>query len=211
MIFATRSATTPSRLARRRQDKRLVRTQKKKGRMNSWRPRPESNRGARICSPLRDHSATRPRDICTRAASVGWLLKRIAPPGKLLARLIAREGGDTGRMRCTGDASRRGEPDTGASDRSRIQTIPALFALHPGPDLLSVAPCSPIAQLVEHSTVNRMVAGSSPARGAKFFRGSGRKTLGPPSSPPALSGNILGHRVAGVAGRPCRGISRRSE
>src|SRR5271169_3766286 len=27
---------------------------------------------------------------------------------------------------------------------------------------------SPIAQLVEHSTVNRMVAGSSPARGAKL-------------------------------------------
>ncbi len=26
-----------------------------------WRPRPESNRGARICSPLRNHSATRPR------------------------------------------------------------------------------------------------------------------------------------------------------
>ena len=25
-----------------------------------WRPRPESNRGARICSPLRSHSATRP-------------------------------------------------------------------------------------------------------------------------------------------------------
>src|SRR3954453_23922427 len=28
---------------------------------------------------------------------------------------------------------------------------------------------SPIAQLVEHSTVNRIVAGSSPARGASFF------------------------------------------
>jgi hypothetical protein len=27
---------------------------------NEWRPRPESNRGARICSPLRNHSATRP-------------------------------------------------------------------------------------------------------------------------------------------------------
>lgn len=25
-----------------------------------WRPRPESNRGTRICSPLRNHSATRP-------------------------------------------------------------------------------------------------------------------------------------------------------
>ena len=29
---------------------------------------------------------------------------------------------------------------------------------------------SPIAQLVEHSTVNRIVAGSSPARGASFFK-----------------------------------------
>ncbi len=26
-----------------------------------WRPRPESNRGARICNPLRHHSATRPQ------------------------------------------------------------------------------------------------------------------------------------------------------
>ncbi len=26
----------------------------------TWRPRPESNRGIRICSPLRHHSATRP-------------------------------------------------------------------------------------------------------------------------------------------------------
>src|SRR6185436_11424167 len=31
-----------------------------------WRPRPESNRGARICSPLRSHSATRP----TRLADI---------------------------------------------------------------------------------------------------------------------------------------------
>ena len=29
-------------------------------RKGKWRPRPESNRGARICSPLRNHSATRP-------------------------------------------------------------------------------------------------------------------------------------------------------
>ena len=31
---------------------------------NCWRPRPESNRGARICSPLRNHSATRPSGAC---------------------------------------------------------------------------------------------------------------------------------------------------
>jgi hypothetical protein len=34
--------------------------QKRMMRGNEWRPRPESNRGARICSPLRNHSATRP-------------------------------------------------------------------------------------------------------------------------------------------------------
>ena len=28
--------------------------------LGRWRPRPESNRDARICSPLRNHSATRP-------------------------------------------------------------------------------------------------------------------------------------------------------
>ena len=28
-----------------------------------WRPRPESNRGARICSPLRNHSATWPLKV----------------------------------------------------------------------------------------------------------------------------------------------------
>lgn len=29
--------------------------------IGNWRPRPESNRDRRICSPLRNHSATRPR------------------------------------------------------------------------------------------------------------------------------------------------------
>src|SRR5690606_39727209 len=32
-----------------------------------WRPRPESNRGARICSPLRNHSATRPCAVIEHA------------------------------------------------------------------------------------------------------------------------------------------------
>ena len=31
--------------------------------VKDWRPRPESNRGARICSPLRNHSATRPSPL----------------------------------------------------------------------------------------------------------------------------------------------------
>ena len=29
-----------------------------------WRPEPESNRRARICSPLRNHSAIGPRQLC---------------------------------------------------------------------------------------------------------------------------------------------------
>jgi hypothetical protein len=41
----------------------IIRGKQASPRENSrrWRPRPESNRGARICSPLRNHSATRPR------------------------------------------------------------------------------------------------------------------------------------------------------
>ena len=42
----------------------------------------------------------------------------------------------------------------------------------------SAATYSLIAQLVEHSTVNRIVAGSSPARGAKF-EGLVMKMIGP--------------------------------
>ena len=34
-----------------------------RGQYGEWRPRPESNRGARICSPLRNHSATRPQRL----------------------------------------------------------------------------------------------------------------------------------------------------
>lgn len=41
----------PLRLFSRREDGLMV---------ENWRPRPESNRGTRICSPLRNHSATRP-------------------------------------------------------------------------------------------------------------------------------------------------------
>ena len=40
-----------------------------------WRPRPELNRGTRICSPLRHHSATRPSD-CIKACG-GSRLERI--------------------------------------------------------------------------------------------------------------------------------------
>ena len=39
-----------------------------------WRPRPESNRGIRICSPLRHHSAT-------------WPLNQTAPDNRKLGRI----------------------------------------------------------------------------------------------------------------------------
>src|SRR5262245_59662617 len=48
----------------------------------SWRPRPELNRGTRICSPLRHHSATWPSGsgyigpFCTRQRAV-WCSKRL--------------------------------------------------------------------------------------------------------------------------------------
>src|SRR5688572_8089881 len=38
----------------------LWRAARWKAYLSCWRPRPESNRGTRICSPLRNHSATRP-------------------------------------------------------------------------------------------------------------------------------------------------------
>ena len=45
-----------------------------------WRPRPESNRGARICSPLRSHSATRPcRGRSPRRSGAGYSKFRRAP------------------------------------------------------------------------------------------------------------------------------------
>lgn len=44
----------------------------RRGGLENWRPRPESNRGARICSPLRNHSATRPRASVRAGHSIGW-------------------------------------------------------------------------------------------------------------------------------------------
>jgi hypothetical protein len=51
--------------------------------MEVWRPRPESNRGARICSPLRNHSATRPRRFrrSTRLPYVARIFASSREPG----------------------------------------------------------------------------------------------------------------------------------
>lgn len=52
----------------------------------SWRPEPESNRRARICSPLRNHSAIGPphRHVRGEADSVnpirGYSMLGLAPP-----------------------------------------------------------------------------------------------------------------------------------
>ena len=53
---------------------------------NWWRPRPESNRGARICSPLRHHSATWPKvrkskDLrVSRVRTYGEFATQLQPP-----------------------------------------------------------------------------------------------------------------------------------
>ena len=50
----------PPRHGRNLREPRLA-CQPKRRRREGWRPRPELNRGTRICSPLRHHSATWPR------------------------------------------------------------------------------------------------------------------------------------------------------
>lgn len=97
-----------------------------------WRPRPESNRDGRICSPLRNHSATRP-----------------LPPRAERPPPIQRIG------LCRKACFQRGRPLALCKGGAGL-----LNALAKTPDSL-------IAQLVEQSTVNRSVAGSSPAQGAK--------------------------------------------
>src|SRR5687768_5965280 len=42
----------------------------------SWRPEPESNRRARICSPLRNHSAIGPRGVGALSSNAAWRLQR---------------------------------------------------------------------------------------------------------------------------------------
>jgi hypothetical protein len=107
-----------------------------------WRPRPESNRGRRICSPLRDHSATRPcRSIEARRAVA--YSKRDAPP----ARNGSQKPSTNGILPCT---------------RARLALCKG------GASLLYAADTTvPDSSAVEQSTVNRLVAGSNPAQGAK--------------------------------------------
>ncbi len=74
-----------------------VRSNRSTGRhkCRAWRPRPESNRDGRICSPLRNHSATRP--LPQRAARVPAYTKdRVLPQDMLPGdwKRMAGAGGD---------------------------------------------------------------------------------------------------------------------
>jgi hypothetical protein len=58
-----------------------------------WRPRPESNRDGRICSPLRSHSATRPLPRRTGGSRLykgwGFTARRLLRPTMRSRRLLA--------------------------------------------------------------------------------------------------------------------------
>ncbi len=124
----------------------------KKGRY--WRPRPESNRGARICSPLRSHSATRP--LITTAGSAAGRGPRLS------------KGKGQGQGECPSEAKNNALNVIKSPEPCFLRfAIRACLAIC---RFVAARQWSPIAQLVEHSTVNRMVAGSSPARGATLFQ-----------------------------------------
>ena len=144
----------------------------------NWRPRRESNPRTRICSPLRSHSATRPRHRATRLESAHapadplHIATRRAIRKNPLARTRRQSLGIRAQMR----------PSLAMDSMRRTAATPApghFFAgtTHPiyanRARLVISRACkawSLIAQLVERSTVNRMVAGSSPAQGAKPLR-----------------------------------------
>lgn len=119
-----------------------------------WRPRPESNRGARICSPLRNHSATRPRSAAAPlqigcGAGDGFA-PRLVPIAKDAAILQGR--------------TIRKSILNFVQPKFRLGLCKVRSSLLYGPP--SLRQRSLIAQPVEQSTVNRSVAGSSPAQGA---------------------------------------------
>jgi hypothetical protein len=114
--------------------------------LGRWRPRPESNRGARICSPLRNHSATRP-----------------SPAGAGEALPIASGCAPRNTCFASSDLKLSFPLEMAKQERWLAKQIRACYM----PTFLIYArPYSLIAQLVEQSTVNRSVAGSSPAQGA---------------------------------------------
>ena len=141
-----------------------------------WRPRPELNRGKRFCRPLRNHSATWP----SGAMGSGSRRIRQCPthprhqrPGARLRRAFAQTRG-TRQARTAvffpptscGAAGQRGQNVRGRNE-------PGLFMLSM-PDRLcymrsDASRLFPGSSAVEQPAVNRLVAGSNPARGATLY------------------------------------------
>ncbi len=97
------------------------RTMSRKNKENGWRPRPESNRGARICSPLRNHSATRPSGPVRNRRSGG--------PDPIRCAVSPASGGrpgDEGSLAGPGPAPQQGpaaKPRPAATKWSRLAKI----------------------------------------------------------------------------------------
>ncbi len=132
--------------------------------------------GARICSPLRNHSATRPSGPAhsRRSGEPGFKERRphrLPGVGRttrgrgVISR--ARPGSATGFRRQNRAQGGRNEPARKIPSRAEN---PLRTPCAPSPPWVEVPPRSPIAQLVEQATVNRLVAGSSPAREPSLFR-----------------------------------------
>ena len=126
---------------------------------SAWRPRPESNRGARICSPLRNHSATRP--------SAGRRCGEPVTAYNHMPRPAATQSGYANAI------------VTGKPPRSIFLAQHGRKGVAPAEPRGYTRPPIPDSSAVEQSTVNRLVAGSNPAPGANNFKGLGAKRLGP--------------------------------
>lgn len=136
----------------------------------SWRPRRESNPRTRICSPLRNHSATRPSGRAAPKRCAAIATERSKPQG--MSCRIGDAPGD--RAACHSRACARGSELHGISHPSGF--IPALSArgLASTPRrLYARIPLIPDSSAVEQPAVNRLVAGSNPAPGANEIKGLG--------------------------------------
>ena len=89
-----------------------------------WRPRPESNRGARICSPLRSHSATRPCQS-GRPPRRGAIASFAAPPQGVICANGSRHARAGSRVRPRPMASERQSEKIGR-DRDEADLDPEL-------------------------------------------------------------------------------------
>jgi hypothetical protein len=135
-----------------------------------WRPRPESNWDTRICSPLRNHSATRP--IGAVAAITGCdriaILNTAFSEKKFTYIAFVRQ------KYAQGDATQcppgRGSPPAFLAKMQSSEKNFAFFDCIAGAGLSIRRASFPDSSAVEHSTVNRMVVGSNPTRGATLSK-----------------------------------------